>query len=197
MIDQLGYEPVDSGRYWLFEKPFEQGRVRLDLLTGPVSPEQRPKVRIKAHRVRARGDVELHAHLTAEAVGLDIEPLSLPLPEGVSILVPNAFTFVMMKLHAFRDRVDDGNKELGRHHALDVYRLLAMFSPAEDELARRLREEHRRDAAVVRAAEIAREMFGNMTSVGVLRMREHALASDALQIQRALDLLHDVFAEPE
>jgi hypothetical protein len=98
-----------------------------------------------------------------------------------------------MKLHACHDRLDDEDKQLGRHHALDVYRVLAMLSELEVELIRKLHLEHRDNAAVKRAAEIAAEFFGHVMSRGVLRMREHALASEDMQIERALEMLHDLF----
>lgn len=190
ILDELDYEPV--AKFMHFQKQVAQGHVRVELLTGPVDSDQLEKVRIKPPRVRPRGDVELHAYLTEEAVALDVEPLSIPLGDGVSVLIPNAFSFLVMKLHACRDRLDDEDKQLGRHHALDVYRILAMLSESEDDLARRLRRDHRDNAAVKRAAEIAAEIFANVTSLGVLRMREHALATEDMQVERALELLHDL-----
>ncbi len=36
-----------------------------------------------------------------------------------------------MKLHAFRDRLDDPRKDLAQHHALALYRIVTMLT--EDE----------------------------------------------------------------
>ena len=38
-----------------------------------------------------------------------------------TVFVPEAFPYLMMKLHAFGDRKNDANKNVGRHHALDAY----------------------------------------------------------------------------
>jgi hypothetical protein len=44
----------------------------------------------------------------------------------------------MMKLHAFDDRKGDAAKELGRHHALDLYAMAGMMTEAEyDDAVRR------------------------------------------------------------
>jgi predicted nucleotidyltransferase len=64
--------------------------------------------------------VQLHAYVTDEAIALDTDPLSVSLEDGVSVWIPNAFSFLLMKLHACADRLDDEDKQLGRHHALDV-----------------------------------------------------------------------------
>jgi hypothetical protein len=193
ILDGLGYAPDEGGKFMHFEKAVPQGRVRVELLTGPIRSEQLERVRLKRPRVRPRGDVELHAYLTDEAVALEVAPLEVPIGDAVSVLIPNAFTFLVMKLHACHDRLDDEDKQLGRHHALDVYRLLAMLSEAEEEVARQLHLEHRESSAVKRAAEIVSEHFADATSRGVLRMREHALAHEEMQIERAIDLLHALF----
>lgn len=197
VLDALGYEPDPGAKYMHFDKKLSQGNVRVEFLTGPIGAELRDKVQIKPPRVRPKGAVELHAYLANEAVAIEVEPLTLPLDDGLFVLIPNAFTFLLMKLHACRDRLDDENKQLGRHHALDVYRVAAMLTDSEVELFRRLRREHGDSAAVKRATEIVEEIFANPTSRGVLRMREHALATSDLQVERMLDLLHDLFAKVE
>lgn len=59
----------------------------------------------------------------------------------------------------------------------------------------RLRREYRDDEATKNAAIIVEESFAEMTSLAVLRMREHALASAEMQIEQSLDLLHDLFLD--
>ena len=191
ILDGLDYKPIETARFMHFQKAVPQGHVRVELLTGPIDRTQH-RVQIKGPRVRPRGDVELHAYLTEEAVALEVEPLVVRLADGTSVLIPNAFSFLVMKLHACRDRIDDDNKQLGRHHALDVYRILAMLTEQEDELARALRRAHQDVRSVRQAAEIVVELFGDATSRGVLRMREHALASADMQVERALELLRDL-----
>ncbi len=197
VLDKLDYEPDPDAKYMHFDKKVSQGNVRVELLTGPIGSDLRDRVQIKRPRVRPKGDVELHAYLTNEAVAIEVEPLSLPLDDGLSVLIPNAFTFLLMKLHACRDRLDDENKQLGRHHALDVYRLVAMLTEAELELFRKLRREHRDNAAVKRAAEIVAEIFAATTGRGALRMREHELATAEMQVERMLELLGELFRDAD
>jgi hypothetical protein len=47
------------------------------------------------------------------------------------ICVPHPYTFTMMKLFAFKDWLDDADKELGRYHALDMYTILATTMESE------------------------------------------------------------------
>jgi hypothetical protein len=193
ILDRLAYQPV--AKFMHFQKEVAQGHVRVELLTGPLRSEQRERVQIKRPRVRPRGAVELHAYLHEEAVALDVEPWPISLGDGVVVLIPNAFSLLVMKLHACRDRLDDPDRQLGRHHALDVYRVLAMLSEPEERLVRQLCHEHRADASVRRAAELAAELFADVTSRGALRMREHALASEDMQVERALELLGDLLRD--
>jgi hypothetical protein len=51
--------------------------------------------------------------------------LSSGLPWRPRSFLPHPYTFVMMKLFAFRDRLADADKEYGRYHALDLYTILA------------------------------------------------------------------------
>lgn len=190
VLTELKYEPV--AKFMHFEKRVEQGKVRVELLTGPIDAEFHDKMHFKLPRVRPKGNVEIHAYLHEEALALEIEPLTLPLSGNTTVRIPNAFSFLLMKLHAARDRLDDDNKQLGRHHALDVYRIIAMMSEAEVDLVRRLRQEHRDHDVVRSAIEISAVHFADLTSRGVVRMREHTLASADLKIEQALELLRDL-----
>jgi hypothetical protein len=195
-LNELKYEPVPTGKFMHFEKQVPEGRVRLELLTGPMTDDELDKMHTKSlPRIRPKGDLELHAYFHPEAVGMHVEPLPVPLGEGVSVLVPNAFSFLVMKLHACNDRLEKENKQFGRHHALDVYRVLAMLTEGEVELVRRLRQEHRDAPAVRRAVQIAKELFSEMTSRGVVRMREHELVTQDMQIERALEILEELFGD--
>jgi hypothetical protein len=50
---------------------------------------------------------------------------------------------------------------------------------------------------VKRAAKIGGEILADATGLGVLRMREHELATRDMQVERMLALLHDLFGQPE
>lgn len=87
-----------------------------------------------------------------------------------------------MKLHALRDRKDDAEKDFGRHHALDLYTLVAMTTESEWNLALELSREHRQSRQVTEARDIIRSHFSTKASVGFIRMREHKEYRPELQL---------------
>ena len=157
----MGFRPVETAKYYQFEKPLGPGRsVRFDFLTGPSSQfAHRGDLQIDARRIRPRQSVGLHAHPLEEAIGYEKEATRVAVtglrsngePYEADILVPQAFTYMLMKLFAFRDRKDDPGKDMARHHALDLYRVAAMMTEAEYEVVRRLARENA-EAPVVREA---------------------------------------------
>lgn len=72
-LDRLQYEVVDSAKYMHFEKHFsDTERVEINFLTGPIQDlSLQEKIHFNRPRVRPRGDVQLHAYLTEQAIGLD------------------------------------------------------------------------------------------------------------------------------
>jgi hypothetical protein len=48
--------------------------------------------------------------------------LSSGVPSKAEIFLPHPYTFAMMKLFAFRDRVEDADKDFGRYHPNEVPR---------------------------------------------------------------------------
>lgn len=194
ILDDLGYQPVPGGEFMHFDRAALPDKVRVELLAGPIALELRPRMKIRGSRIRPKGDLELHAFWTEEALCLEVEPFAVGLGHGLSVLIPNVFSLLLMKLHACRDRLADENKQFGRHHALDVYRLLAMLTEAELELARRLFRTHAGETVVKAASKIVKDSFASVTSVAVLRMREHALAGSAMEreLPRLLAVLHDL-----
>ncbi|HVV84997.1 MAG TPA: hypothetical protein VHE35_18160 [Kofleriaceae bacterium] len=196
VLDQLRYRPVPGHEYLHFARNDGAGEVRIELLTGPVTPDLHDKVKVRDLRVRPRKTVQLHAYLTEEAIDLERKPIELTV-DGTIVRIPNSFSFVLMKLHAFRDRMeqvrDEEDRQLGRHHALDVYRLIAMLTEEEESFVRG-RHDARRDSAPVRAAAgVVAQYFSGPTALGVLRLREHSLAGDHLDIPGFLEMLGDLF----
>ena len=203
-LDTLGYRPDVPN--FQFAKDTDHGPVKIDLLTCDVPDEHADKVQVKPPRVRPVGDVDLHAYLTKEAIGLGLSPFDLTLrgvrsdntPAELTVRIPNSFTFLLMKLHAFRDRVDDERKDLGAHHALDVYRIVAMLNREEYDLVKRLAEEHAASDALRDARDIVSNSFGSSSSVGVLRLLAGAeragLSRSAVQVDELVSVLSELFS---
>jgi hypothetical protein len=131
-IVHLGYQVIEGAENYQFARAGpagdRQGSLKIDLLTGPRSRFTGTKVIVDTRRVRPRPSVQLHAHPTDEAITLK-EGLLATTVEGATsggiacqgeIYLPHPFAFAMMKLFAYRDRIDDSAKDQGRYHALET-----------------------------------------------------------------------------
>lgn len=154
-------------------------------------------------RVRPRGNIEFHAHVVEEAIRIEERPIAVEVrgqrstgePYAGKVLVPEAFPYLMMKLHAFSDRKDDMNKDLGRHHALDAYAIVGMMTESEYERAKLIGAEQSADSKVKRTREIVKEGFSAQSGIGMIRMREHPLFRPDFQIDEFRAVLREVFPE--
>ncbi len=196
-LDRLGYVAVPGAEYMQFVRTIRLGEreaeVKVDLLVGPFEPFRR-LMQVKPPRVRPKGGKKgrLHAHETPEAVGVEEEPLVIPVqgPRSTGeeyqaqVRLPQAFSYALMKLFAFRDRKDDPDprKDKGRHHALDLYAVVAMTTEPEYDFARRARVRYAENEKVREAAEIVRSDFAGPESIGVLRLRERILYNPAMDL---------------
>jgi hypothetical protein len=93
------------------------------------------------------------------------------------VFVPNPFTYLLMKLHAFRDRIADARKRLAAHHALDPYRIVAMMTEGEYDLVRELSRRRASSPHVVAASAVVRDRFGDEQSIGMMRLLNGAEAA--------------------
>ncbi|NLY01257.1 MAG: hypothetical protein GXY83_34635 [Rhodopirellula sp.] len=107
--------------------------------------------------------------------------------------MPQPFTYLMMKLFAFRDRKEDGDKNLGRHHALDLYTIVAMQVESEYQESLRLGNLYGGDGHVETAREIIRSDFAEPMSIGVIRLREHPLFRPEFPVPDFLAVLREIF----
>ena len=203
-ITGLGYVPVEEAKYLQWKRSVAVGgveqEVKIDVLVGPLG-KYRAGLKVSEPRVRPKGDIKFHAHTVEEAVHLEDQPVAVEV-EGVTsdgssykgtVFVPEAFPYLMMKLHAFGDRKRDQNKNLGRHHALDVYNIVGMMTEMEYERARAFGAADKDEPHVQRARKIVREDFSGLTATGVLRLREHPLARDDFRIEEFIGVLREVF----
>ena len=174
--------------------------IKVDLLVGPLGTF-RERLHVKGVRARPIGPIKLHAHTLEEAVHIDESPVTLTVsgprsdgqPTETQIHLPQPFTYLMMKLFAFRDRKDDADKDLGRHHALDLYAIVAMHTESEYQESLRLGNLYGKDGHVETAREILRSDFAEPTSIGVIRLREHPLFRQAFPVSDFLAVLGEVF----
>jgi hypothetical protein len=207
-IEQLGYDPVEGAEYFQWKRTdADGGQVKIDLLCGPIGEfsdrlhtNSLPRVRPKAPKKTLR----FHARQTEEALELDSRALAMRIEGQCSdgaatastIQVPHPFTYMMMKLFAFDDRKDDAEKDVGRHHAMDLYRIVAMMTEPEYKDAVSLGKSYRGDPRLERARGIVADHFGTMTDLGMLRLREHQLFREEFALEDFSAVLKEVFGTP-
>ncbi len=204
-IRRLGYVPIEKAKYFQWKRPVVVGgviqEIKLDALVGPLG-NQRAKLRVTPPRVRPKGkSVGFHAYQTDEALFLEEAPIAIELQGNRSsgetfvgtVNVPEAFPYLLMKLSAFADRKADNNKDLGRHHALDIYTIAAMMTEPEYDRARELATRSRSNPHFMRACDIVAEEFTDPTSLGMLRLREHRLFRDEFRLDEFAAVLGEIF----
>ena len=114
-IARLGYQVVPGAEKYQFVKPgpggLEAGKVKIDILTGPQSRFQGTRVRTDTRRARPNPSVGIHAHPVDETPTLEEGLLAYRWMENsvqtslgkLRLFLPHPYTFLMMKLFAFRD----------------------------------------------------------------------------------------------
>jgi hypothetical protein len=113
-IYRLGYQVVYGAEKYQFVRPGPKGTVagsvKIDILTGPQICFQGTSVRVDARRARPNPSVGIHAHPVDEAPTLEegllpvrmVRELSSGEPWQAVVFLPHPYSFLMMKLFAFR-----------------------------------------------------------------------------------------------
>jgi hypothetical protein len=203
-IRRLGYTAVEAAKFLQWERGVTVAGVaqvvKIDILVGPLG-EARKKLYVNMPRVRPRGSIEFHAHAVEEAIRIEDGPVAVTVAGRRStgefhtgtVHVPQAFPYLMMKLHAFDDRKNRSQTDKERHHALDLYTIVGMMTEEEYERAKELGAAHAGDEHVQRARTIVRNHFASRTGVGVLRLREHTLFREDFRLDDFMSVLGEVF----
>lgn len=98
-----------------------------------------------------------------------------------------------MKLFAFRDRVDDADKEFGRYHALDLYTILSTTPEEEWRYALKLRDQHENQPYVLEARRLVSEHFSALGRLGMVRLMESTYYRSELQLDEFMSALQELF----
>jgi hypothetical protein len=204
-ITSLGYQVVPGAEKYQFEKPgpggIRAGSIKIDILTGPQRCFIGSKVKTDGRRVRPRPSVGLHAHPVDEISTLEIGLLSIPLQGKLSsgnfgeaeVFLPHPYTFLTMKLFAFRDRLDDANKDYGRYHALDLYSILATTTEMEWTQALAIRDQNADEPTILEAGHLVSKCFSELNQKGMIRLRESPYYRPELQIEEFMSALKELF----
>jgi hypothetical protein len=201
----LGYQVVPGAEKYQFVKPgpggIRAGSIKIDILTGPQSCFVGSKVKTNGRRARPYPSVGLHAHPVDEIPTLEIGLLSIPLQGSLSsggfwkaeVFLPHPFTFLMMKLFAFKDRLDDANKDFGRYHALDLYTILATTTEMEWTQARAIRDQNAKEPYIAEAGNLVSKYFSELNQIGMIRLRESPYYRPELQVDDFMSVLKELF----
>jgi hypothetical protein len=214
-IRRLGYTVVEAAKFLQWRRKFTVSgvprEVKIDILVGPLG-DSRKKLNVTMPRVRPKGKIEFHAHAVEEAICIDDAPLAVTVagkgstgePRAGTVHIPQAFPYLMMKLHAFDDRrkkaeteKDDQKKkaetEKVLQQALDLYTIVGMMTEEEYERAKELGAANARDEHVKRARAIVRDHFGGWTAIGVLRLRNHERYREGFLVDEFISVLAEIF----
>jgi hypothetical protein len=134
-------------------------------------------VQIKKPRIRPKSATNIHGFLTEEAITLEEGLVSFNLADEanpIEVLLPHPFTYLMLKLFALRDRLEDERKDFGAYHAFDIYRVIAMLTEVEWKHALRLRNQFAAADVMQDARKIVSKLFSSAEATGILRIRQHA-----------------------
>ncbi len=199
-IVKLGYQVVPGAEKYQFVKPgpggAEIGSIKIDILTGPQHRFHGTRVKTDARRARPSPSIGIHAHPVDEALTLEEGLLPVLLagklgsgePWQAEVFLPHPYTFSVMKLFAFRDRLDDPDKEFGRYHALDLYAILATTTEEEWEYALRLSDQYGDEPYGMKARSLVATYFSALDRLGMIRLRESAYYRSELHIDEFRDI---------
>jgi hypothetical protein len=100
-----------------------------------------------------------------------------------------------MKLFAFRDRLNDKDKEFGRYHALDLYTILASTTETEWDQAFGFRDRYGDEPYVIEAGRLVSEYFSALNRLGMIRLRESPYYRNELELDEFMSSLQELFPE--
>lgn len=204
-LKNLGYEAVRGAEKYQFMKcgsgGSEAGSIKIDILTGSRACFQGTSVKTDKRRAKPSPSVGIHAHPVEEAItlerGLRSRTLTGYLSNGEQwtggVFLLHAYTFLMMKLFAFRDRLNDSNKEFGRYHALDMYTIMATTTEDEWRNSLELRDEFEDHPSVIDARKLVYEYFSSANRLGVIRLMESPYWRSELELDGFMSALQEIF----
>ena len=209
---RLGFVVVETAKFYQFRKTFTEANqdftVKIDLLTGPPSSAIDPNnLRIEdSRRIKPRDKtISLHARRTDEAVAID-EALVPVVIQGSrfsgenaqgQVFLPNALSYLLMKLHAFSDKELCGESKNASKHAADVYQVLAVTDEEEWETAKNLQKKFSASAAVKNAHRIVQQQFIKPDQMGIIRLREYSPVLKQANLTEFSLILAELFTQPD
>lgn len=184
-LTELGFVSVES--HWAFARTIDwrgtPQTVRIELMAADITGALAERMhRGSALRIRPESYDQLHARRNPAAITVEqrLTPVNIGgSAEVITVLIPHAASFLLMKVFAFRDRwisEEHGDRERAPYHAFDMFMLLATMDRGEWEEAVGILGSEAAAAVVAEARAIVRQYFESANSEGVVEMAAYARA---------------------
>jgi len=195
-LDRLKYEVIKGSEYLQFARPSRYA-VRQDRFADRAARRAQEHSRHprgqSSRQARAADRPELHAHPTDGALTLSESPSVIEVtgtlstdersPRGSRFPIPSVPAY---EAHRVPRPANDADTDLGRHHALDVFRIVAMLTEQErDQVQANVR--HFAANAQVRSCVDWCARIRRLHRAGVLAMRAHTLWQNDQQLAAFLE----------
>ena len=187
-LSRLQYEVIEAEKYMQWKKTInigtQTGTIKIDFLVGNVDAyrsylhiEQGRNPR-RARHPRVEG---FHARITKEALLIDEKAQKIPLSgirtsgetHDTTICVPHPFTYLLMKLFAFRDRQEKLQKQQTQYHAFDIFLIIGLLTESELHEAIEFGKHYAEEPIVQEAKRIIADHFTGTPSDGMVAIKSH------------------------
>lgn len=184
VISYLGFNVKTAYFQFIKEIDFEGSKkeVILDLLSQPVTLRELEKVKVSETRIRPKDVDEFHAfhHKEAAIINTNLIKVEDFVDRSLTNLFQNvfllsSFSFIVLKLHAFRDRINDDKKDFGRYHAYDIFSAIIEMDDIDWKASQSQYTSYESNHVIIESKKIIREYFSNMDSLGIIRLKENQL----------------------
>lgn len=174
ILNNLGYLP--KTKYFQFTKDKD---VLIDILSAPPLENDIDKVIIKKPRIKPQGITEFHAYLVEEAEFINIGLINVSeffKNNSVhNLFILSSYNFILLKLFAFNDRINDETVDYGRHHAFDIFATILNMDENDWENANTQLHQMKSSNLLNRIQELINKYFSSSNDLGILRIKETIL----------------------
>lgn len=182
-LNSLGYKPVT--KYFQFSKNISAGGNReivIDILSAPPSDKDIEKIKTKGIRIKPEGIENFHAYLVKEAKDINLGLIkvndfsNLNHSADISnLFILSSFNYIILKLHAFRDRVNDESVDFGQHHAYDIFATVIDMDKIDWENAEHHLAANKDEEYIKSSQDIITKFFSEVEQLGIIRLQENKL----------------------
>lgn len=182
-LNSLGYKPVT--KYFQFSKSIsdtDSKEIVIDILSAPPSDNDIDKTKTKGIRIKPEGIEKFHAYLVKEARDINLGLIQINDLSNLShnanisnLFILSSFNYIILKLHAFRDRVDDESVDYGQHHAYDIFATVIDMDQSDWKNAEHHLSHNQTAEYIHSSQDIILKFFSDKDNLGIIRLRENKL----------------------